>query len=200
MNAFLYRLLLFLVPHLDIVKRPHDCRTCGNTGFTSTQDYGGVCSDCGGQSASSANDPVVYLRRFFLFRPKWLRKIGLCVDWGNLYLHHILRSDDDPDPHDHPWDFTTLVLAGGYDDEQWGWHPRRQVRIGAFIQAVKPGMKIRRNAKHIHRVRLRNERPAWTLVRTGPYRRHWGFWTEKGFVLWWTYLGVPMPKNIKDDL
>jgi hypothetical protein len=29
-------------------------------------------------------------------------------------LHHILRSDEDRDLHDHPWSFLSVILWGGY--------------------------------------------------------------------------------------
>lgn len=108
---------------------------------------------------------VVYLRRFFLFKSRW----------GNIYLHHILRSDDDPDPHDHPWDFTSLILRGGYVDESYRWLNAGQCtvdittppsslrvvtplekgqRFGPVLQEVKPFTVQRRKAEHIHRVIL----------------------------------------------
>jgi hypothetical protein len=34
--------------------------------------------------------------------------------FGGVKLHHILRSDDDRDLHDHPWSFLSIVLKGGY--------------------------------------------------------------------------------------
>lgn len=38
----------------------------------------------------------------------------LRTPWGTLRLHHILRSDDDRHLHDHPFDFTSFLLTGGY--------------------------------------------------------------------------------------
>jgi hypothetical protein len=37
----------------------------------------------------------------------------------SLYLHHIHRPDEEPDPHDHPWWFASLVLAGWYEETVW---------------------------------------------------------------------------------
>lgn len=31
-----------------------------------------------------------------------------------VFLHHFYRSDSDAALHDHPWDFTSLILFGGY--------------------------------------------------------------------------------------
>lgn len=203
MKRFFYWLMLKLIPHLDITKEvPKPCDKCKGSGMTVT----GYCGECVGGYVGLHK--VVYLRRFFIFRSKWLRKLLGKSDkngeWGNIYLHHILRSDDDPDPHDHPWDFTSLILKSGYSDEQWQWNTRYKKREFTGYERVRPGMLVRRKAEHIHRVRLRKnsrgeEIPCWSLVRTGPYRRNWHFLKEWGFQLWWEYLGVPKPKNLADD-
>ena len=39
--------------------------------------------------------------------------------WFGVYLHHIHRPDSDPDPHDHPWAFASLVLTGSYRELVW---------------------------------------------------------------------------------
>jgi hypothetical protein len=192
-RELIYWLALKLLPRIDIVKDvPVECEYCSAIGFIAP----GQCGLCVGGYVGT--ERVVYLRRFFLFRSKWLRYIGIKADWGNLYLHHILRSDDDPDPHDHPWDFTSTILSGGYTDETWNWFGRA-LRAGPWMHPVAPGRIVHRKAEHIHRVRLNNEQPAWTLVKTGPYRRDWNFIKEAGPVLWWEYLGIPQPKNVESD-
>lgn len=48
-----------------------------------------------------------YLTKYTLFH-------GGKAGW-KLYLNHVLRSDEDPDPHDHPWAWMVAwVLVGGY--------------------------------------------------------------------------------------
>ncbi|MDZ7823006.1 MAG: hypothetical protein U5K75_02470 [Ahrensia sp.] len=48
-----------------------------------------------------AEDP--YMRRWFIIpRNRWF----------NIYLHEIVRSDDDRALHDHPWWSLSLVLDG----------------------------------------------------------------------------------------
>lgn len=54
-------------------------------------------------------ESTVYLRRWYLWRLESGRSIR---------LHHILFPDQDPDPHDHPWWFFSIVLWGGYV-ERW---------------------------------------------------------------------------------
>jgi hypothetical protein len=134
--------------------------------------------------------PVLYLRRFFLRRSVKGSQTG---DEGGLFLHVIHQSDNDRDPHDHPWDFKSFILVGGYDDEQWEWFTNFQgwgARVFEGYERVKPLTKVERKAEHIHRVRLYGERTAWTLVWTGAKRRSWGFVTKDGWVHWRTYLGL----------
>ncbi len=155
-------------------------------------------------------EKVVYLRRFFL----WRNHHG-----HSIYLHHILRSDDDPDPHDHPFDFTSIILRGGYFDQEWGFVPpsvdggpgNRYQKEGT---PVFPGEIVRRPASHIHRVILFSKdygwdangsfvsgppTPAWTLVITGPHFRHWGFIKEDRWVYWREYLGLGPDEEYKVD-
>lgn len=184
------RLLILLVPHFDIVKSPDK-----GTGSDGTK--------------VSGQFTTVYLRRFYLFRSKWF---GL--NWGDLYLHHIVRSDDDPDPHDHPWGFMGWIIAGGYTDQQWYWwkpqvwlestisipgrklvgqklHQLKGKRLGPDLEEVKAGSFIKRKATHIHRVIVPEGKTAWTLILTEPYGRDWNFITENGPVMWRKYLGIP---------
>lgn len=55
----------------------------------------------------------VYLRRWYIFKSNHF----------NVMLHNIKRSDDDPDPHDHPWGFISIILRNGYMDEQYKFVP-----------------------------------------------------------------------------
>lgn len=90
--------------------------------------------------------------------------------WGQLLLHVFHRGDEDPDPHDHPWDFWTIPLNRGYleaarDDD------------GYLIVEYVPARRLtRRSAEHTHRVLSGwNKFPIFTLLWTGPVRREWGF-------------------------
>lgn len=101
----------------------------------------------------------------------------LQTPWFAVYLHHILRSDDDRALHDHPWSFASVILAGGYFEHT----PR-----GRFWR--QPGSIILHRAEELHRIELGPSRaaiggtlPAWTLVFCGRRRRPWGFSTAAGW-------------------
>jgi hypothetical protein len=107
-----------------------------------------------------ANHIGTYMARWYVQTP-----------WFTIRLHHILRSDNAVSFHDHPWDFTSFLLSGGYTEVTptgTRWWPRFSV--------------IRRRAEDLHRLVL--TRPVWTLVLTGPRRREWGFEIDGQWVHW----------------
>ncbi len=110
-----------------------------------------------------------YMRRWVLLHPL-----------GTVRIHHIFRGDADLDPHDHPWSFVSIILAGSYVEELWTDEPAKQSERTPrrwwprFIKSTQ-----------LHRLRL--ERPVWTLVITGRKLRSWGFQTVKGWIPWKTY-------------
>lgn len=106
----------------------------------------------------------------------------LLTRWGNVYLHEILRSDEDRCLHDHPWSFVTIILWGGY---------REQMRLGTFWR--RPGRLLVRPALTAHRIEV--DRPAWSLVVVGPKWRRWGFFTSRG----WEAFRPGQPRPICED-
>lgn len=133
---------------------------------------------------SPINIQSLYLRRFFLIRKGPFK----------LFLHFINRSDNDRHMHDHPWDFTSLCLSGGYMESS-----------ANGVRGFRPGQILRNTAEHRHKVILRQdsndaEIPAWTLIHTKKARRVWGFHTEDGWVDWRTYLGIPDEPDSAEDI
>lgn len=112
---------------------------------------------------------------------KFAEKLGLpdcpyVIRWrvetpfGSVRLHHWLSHDDDRAPHDHPWNFTTFVLKGGYRDVS----PEGNEYLHA------PTVR-HRSATHQHTV-FPDEGGCWTVIVTGPKIRTWGFWIAGKFV------------------
>jgi hypothetical protein len=100
----------------------------------------------------------------------------------NIYLHQMLRDDDDRALHDHPWVNCSIVLKGGYfehmpadDADPAG--PTRQKWRGV-------GAVVFRRPKAAHRLSLWQGNPSWSLFITGPRIRSWGFWCPKGWRDW----------------
>jgi hypothetical protein len=139
---------------------------------------------------------TVYLVRFIPFKSKWC----------SLYIHRFMRSDAD-DPHDHPWNFLTYVISGGYTEVFYD-RMKPEIKDGAFINLWlktinrrKVGSIAHRNAHDIHQVVI--DRPyelnelkqaPFTFCLIGPRFREWGFWKleDNGgtFIDWRKYLGI----------
>jgi len=110
--------------------------------------------------------------------------------WGQGLLHIFWRGYEDPDPHDHPWDFWTLPLNRGYIELYW-------LEDGTLSAGHVPALRVtRRRAEHTHRVLLApvNKFPIVTLLWTRAPRREWGFKLlgSGDWVHWRDYLKIPI--------
>jgi hypothetical protein len=109
--------------------------------------------------------------------------------WAGIYLHHIHRPDADRDPHDHPWAFASVVLAGSYTELVW---PDKR-RCGEFVRRDRPRWSLRSMRRRQAHIITDCHGPLWTLVLTGRRQGEWGFWTRAGqgnakFVPWREYI------------
>ncbi|TZG24895.1 cupin domain-containing protein [Sphingomonas montanisoli] len=92
----------------------------------------------------------------------------------NLYLHQILRDDDDRALHDHPWENTSYLIEGAY---------REITPDGILIRQA--GDVVTRSATALHRLELIGGKPCVSIFMTGPKVREWGFdCGERGWVHW----------------
>lgn len=102
-------------------------------------------------------------------------------------IHQILRSDADRHLHDHPWDYTSVILRGCYIEERaipgGDYHGRLTEKT-----MYKAGSVIQRVAADAHKLVL-PDGPVWSLFISGPYVQRWGFLTPEGKVSWREYLG-----------
>lgn len=115
-----------------------------------------------------------YLRRWWLVPRN---------EFCNVYLHEILRSDDDRAGHDHPWDNRSFVIEGEYSETTyWDNVPWDVMQI----YARSAGDVISRRAEDTHRLTVPEGGRAVTLFTTGPKVREWGFWCPngRGWVPW----------------
>lgn len=107
----------------------------------------------------------VYMRRWYIERSK---------DTGNVHLHHTLRSDYDPEPHDHPWDNLSVWLKGT------GLEQVVTDEGETIVLERPPGTMVYRRAEDSHRMLVGE--PTWTLFLTGPKIREWGFHHDGGWM------------------
>lgn len=118
-----------------------------------------------------SRDGKLHFRRWSLLGTRWF----------DVYLHCIYRSDEDNDPHDHPWNFASLILKGGYVERLWG-------SKGWEEDIVRgPGSFAYRTTAMFHKITLLGG-PTWTLVVSGK-RTHepWGYRTSRGWIDHETY-------------
>ena len=94
----------------------------------------------------------------------------------NVFLHRFHKSDPD-DLHDHPWNYRTLILKGGY----WEYTPQ-----GKFWRGVGHYRKM--PAESLHRIELEPGVNCWTLFIPGKHKREWGFISDNQWFQWEEYL------------
>ncbi len=114
--------------------------------------------------------------------PLMTRWTLLRTPWFTVKVHRFHRSDPSC-LHDHPWPFVSLILVGGYWEEN---------TLGEAAW-YGPGHFLVRSAEWKHRVILgvgadhRSIEPL-TLVITGRRVREWGFWTKAlGWIPWFNF-------------
>lgn len=123
----------------------------------------------------SPNGTDVYLRRWWIVPRN---------EYTNVYLHEILRSDDDRAPHDHPWANRTLVIDGEMIEHEY--YKSHWIRS----RTLTPGMTAARFAVDSHRLEIPAGGRCITLFTTGPKIRDWGFWCwDNRFVPWQEFTG-----------
>ena len=116
-----------------------------------------------------------------------------------VYLHMIVRSDDDRALHDHPWCNLSILLRGAYIEHtiDAGGINRRCVR--------EQGSVVFRMARKAHRLEtttrtvgkyVQETVPCWSLFMHGFRVRHWGFHCPRGWVHWRKFTASNDPGSI----
>lgn len=100
----------------------------------------------------------------------WIVPRNECL---NIYLHAVLKSDEDRAMHDHPWSNVSYLIAGSYIEH---------TPEGRIVR--RAGDVIERPAHALHRLEVIPGERAISLFMTGPKVREWGFACEHGWVHW----------------
>lgn len=98
-----------------------------------------------------------------------------------LYLHRLSGPDPRTTLHDHPWNFLSVVLRGGYIER----------RLDPSTTEVDEQHRVRWfnrvRANDAHAIVTLKRTPTWTLLLVGRRRRTWGYWEldeDPGFWRW----------------
>jgi len=119
-----------------------------------------------------------YMERYWLLPPGKVPGLAARV-------HHILRSDTEREFHDHPWNYTTWILRGGYIETTPVFDNSRFYRQDVST-VYTAGAVLRRKARHWHRLTLLpDSNTTWTLFITGRLRQRWGFLMQPEFKMYW---------------
>lgn len=102
--------------------------------------------------------------------------------WFNIYLHKIIRSDDDRALHDHPWLNCSILLKGSYVEIVPAALPYKY-GDRTVVKVRHAGSVVTRRAVQPHRLEIIDE-PVISLFITGPNVRTWGFYAPQGWVNW----------------
>lgn len=100
-------------------------------------------------------DGAKYLTRYYVWRSKYL----------TILIHKFWASDPD-EPHDHPWDWASYILRGGYWEHE----------VDGTKRWRNDGWRFR-HAEEFHRISVEDgyEGFTTTLFVTFGRRRKWGF-------------------------
>jgi hypothetical protein len=125
-----------------------------------------------------------FIRRFFLIREiisgegkvHFRRYRILETPWFSLYIHNILESDLDLHMHDHPWDFVSVMLSGGYL-EYTEKNPEGNYFLPIDFNTWDiPSLYINAHvAEDLHKIKLIDGKPVWSIFLCGPRRREFGY-------------------------
>lgn len=105
--------------------------------------------------------------------------------WFGIYLHDIYHDDGDRDPHNHPWNFISIVLRGSYTERV---HPEPAGRMSQWYILKKHKRFSAHKMGQVAAHRIVYAAPGLkTLILTGRRASGWGFFCDGEYVPWQDY-------------
>jgi hypothetical protein len=120
----------------------------------------------------------IYLTRLHFFQ----------TPWCSCMLHWIQRPDPQPDLHDHPNAFLSIILRG--------WYVEEVPKSGSDNERITRRVSLWnfKRATDQHRI-IALGKETLTLVFAGPVVRGWGFHTPDGWLPWRQYVASHQPTS-----
>ena len=98
-----------------------------------------------------------------------------------IYLHKFEGPDPRDTLHDHPWNFVSIILRGGYVER----------RLNPKTMTVNENHKVRfinvLKAKDSHAIIRILRNPTWSLLFVGRRQRTWGYWEKQILIDCWRW-------------
>lgn len=92
-----------------------------------------------------------------------------------VYLHWIHEPDSDRDPHDHPWNFTSIILKGSYTERVWDYPALGTQDYKGYQRTWHRFTRHKMTMEKAHKIE-EISKPLVTLIFVGKRSRNWGFW------------------------
>lgn len=129
-----------------------------------------------------------YMMRYWLKPPspddlKELPETPSDIYANSIRIHHILTKDHDRHPHDHPWQFRSIILSGWYREERImpNGEPRVITRMAGDTYTCSQG--------EYHRIIEISPEPLFTACIIGRKQAKWGFMVDGQHIDSHEYLG-----------
>jgi hypothetical protein len=108
----------------------------------------------------------------------YLNRWGIRTRWGSILLHRMTAPDPGFDLHDHPWNFTAIILRGGYTEHRSDILTHMAYGDHRVVEH-RPGSVNRITRSECHRIVALQHTTSWSLVFTGPRNGDtWGFYVQ----------------------
>ena len=82
----------------------------------------------------------------------FLRRLSFYFKDGSSFKIHLITHDDLDEPHSHPWDFSSLIIFGGYYEGKTLYgvgdvnikfhHQYHQIRLRRFLGFIVPTLTV----------------------------------------------------------
>lgn len=121
------------------------------------------------------HDGLVYLARLRIIQTPWF----------GVYWHNIYQPDGDRHPHDHPWNFSSFIVRGGYTEVV---HPLPwlDLKMNRYTRRWERFTWHKMTTDQAHRI-ISLDPGTISLIFVGKRSRNWGFFTEDGWMTWQDY-------------
>lgn len=117
--------------------------------------------------------------------PQFRRYTLLKTPWFGIHIHKIYKSDIDDHPHNHPWNFLSVILYGSYQEMD------KNNMLGS-MRTMGDFYILKTEDYH----KIYHGDPATVLVFSGKRTNdNWGYWTRNGFVDWKRYRAIHPTKE-----